>query len=82
MAIGPGKYDDLCTLVREKAKARAVIVIIIGGEHGEGFSVQTEDPFIILRLPLVLERVAASIRTNPFGGGRPAKGESDHERET
>lgn len=42
MPEGPGKYDDLCTLVREKAKARGVLVAIIDGEYGQGFSVQGE----------------------------------------
>jgi hypothetical protein len=37
---GPGKYDDLCTEVRERAKARGVILIVIEGEHGNGFSAQ------------------------------------------
>ncbi len=34
MAFGPGKYDDLCTEVREKAKAKGVLVIIIDGDKG------------------------------------------------
>lgn len=38
MALGPGKYDDLCTYVREKAKAEGAIVIVYGGERGQGFS--------------------------------------------
>lgn len=37
---GPGKYDDLCAHVREQAKARGVILIVIEGEHGNGFSAQ------------------------------------------
>ena len=51
MALGPGKYDDLATHVREHAKARAAIVIVIGGEKGSGFSVQTEGG-LVLPLPL------------------------------
>jgi hypothetical protein len=39
MAEGPGKYDDLTTLVRERAKAHAVVVIVVEGTKGSGFSV-------------------------------------------
>ena len=28
MAIGPGKYDDLATLVRERALAEGVLLIV------------------------------------------------------
>jgi hypothetical protein len=61
MPIGPGKYDDLCTMVREKAKAKGVIVIVFGGDKGGGFSCQA-DPLTALALPEILEQVAADIR--------------------
>jgi hypothetical protein len=61
MAIGPGKYDDLCTLVREQAKAQGVIVIVIDGSKGTGFSCQA-DHLTTARLPAILESVAADIR--------------------
>lgn len=38
--IGPGKYDKLCTLVRQRARAVGAVVFIVGGEHGSGFSAQ------------------------------------------
>ena len=40
MAQGPGKYDDLATYVRTESHAQAAIVIVIGGNKGDGFSVQ------------------------------------------
>lgn len=40
MPTGPGKYDDLCTFVREKADAEGAAVIIFNGSKGCGFSVQ------------------------------------------
>jgi hypothetical protein len=61
MAIGPGKYDDLCTMVREKAEAEGAIVIVFGGKRGSGFSCQA-DLEATLRLPDILESVAKQIR--------------------
>jgi hypothetical protein len=58
---GPGKYDDITTLVREVTEAQGVAVIVVGGNKGQGFSVQGSDRFIE-RLPDVLEDMARSIR--------------------
>jgi hypothetical protein len=58
---GPGKYDELCTLVREQAKALGAIVMIINGQHGSGFSCQA-DAVIAAHLPDLLESVAAEMR--------------------
>ena len=60
MALGPGKYDDLATLVRERATAQGVIVMVFGGKHGGGFSVQA-DAATTLALPMLLRRVADDI---------------------
>lgn len=62
MAIGPGKYDDACTHVREETAADLAIVIVIGGKYGDGFSCQTIDPMVAMRVPEMLETVAAQIR--------------------
>jgi len=59
---GPGKYGDLCAYVREHAGAQAAIVMVIDGKHGDGFSVQTTDPVLVLRLPAILEETARQIR--------------------
>jgi hypothetical protein len=40
MALGPGKYDDVCTEVRKKTQAEGVIVIVLNGTKGSGFSAQ------------------------------------------
>ena len=46
MPIGPGKYDDLCTLLRERAgigeQGGGVLVIVLGGNRGNGFSCQAD----------------------------------------
>lgn len=58
--VGPGKYDDLCTYVREQAKAEGAVVLVFNGKHGEGFSAQLS---LVLRmtLPGILRRMADDI---------------------
>lgn len=63
MATGPGKYDNLCTYVREQAKADGSIIVVINGEHGGGFSVQA-DMATQRRLPDILEGIARQIRAD------------------
>ena len=60
MALGPGKYDDLATQAREQAKARAVVLIVVDGSKGSGFSVQAQ-PDVVLPLPMLLRRIADDI---------------------
>lgn len=64
MARGPGRYDDLATLVRERAAAAGVVVIVLQGRYGEGFSVQTLDPTLVSALPNVLRNVADQIEAD------------------
>lgn len=59
--IGPGKYDYECTLVRECTQAEGVAVLILGGERGNGFSVQGSLR-MQLSLPDLLEQMARDIR--------------------
>ncbi len=62
--IGPGKYDELATDVREKSKAMAVVVIVLGGSKGSGFSVQALGAVavdVMLKLGAMLRTVAAEI---------------------
>lgn len=61
MPNGPGKYDDLCTLVRDEADAEGAIVIVIRGKQGTGFSVQAGID-VLAALPRMLEEIAAEIR--------------------
>ena len=64
MPLGPGKYDQICTEIREKTNASGVIVIIIDGTLGNGFSCQV-DQKLILKLPDILEFMAKEIREHP-----------------
>lgn len=61
MALGPGKYDHIATAARQVTKARGVVVIVIGGEAGSGFSVQTTDPHLSRALPALLRELAEQI---------------------
>jgi hypothetical protein len=65
MALGPGKYDDVCTMVTKQvgigAQGGGVIVLVMGGNKGSGFSCQA-DLETTLALPDLLESVARQIR--------------------
>jgi hypothetical protein len=64
MAMGPGKYDDVCSMVREQVgltRRGGVLVIVMGGEKGPGFSYQGDLATMAL-LPPLLEDVARQIR--------------------
>lgn len=61
MAYGPGKYDDVCTQVREQTNAEGVIVVIANGDKGSGFSCQAS-PEMTANLPHLLESMAKQIR--------------------
>ena len=68
MAIGPGKYDDLTTIVSRRSAARGVIVMVIDGKRGSGFSVQATAE-ITAALPALLREVADRIERDLKGGG-------------
>lgn len=59
---GPGKYDYLATHVREKANAAFVLVLVVGGNLGGGFAVQSRDPELLQKVPDLLEEMARKIR--------------------
>jgi hypothetical protein len=64
MALGPGKYDEIATVAREAAGARAVILIVLNGAHGSGFSVQAIGEDISTHLPALLRTVADGIESD------------------
>lgn len=61
MATGPGIYDGEATAVRVLTGASTVILIVLGGSGGSGFSVQTDDPTMQAQLPGLLRTVATQI---------------------
>ena len=66
MPLGPGKYDDLATIVREQARAAGVMVMVFGGNLGEGFSIQAT-PELTSRLPELLRYIADEIEKSMGG---------------
>jgi hypothetical protein len=60
MALGPGKYDDLATMARNATSAEGVIVIVLGGVAGSGFSVQATFE-VTAKLPDLLRTMADNI---------------------
>jgi hypothetical protein len=63
MALGPGKYDDVATIVRTQTKAQGVVVIVFDGHLGSGFSIQV-DAMVLLRLPKLLRLMADSVEAD------------------
>jgi hypothetical protein len=59
---GPGKYDNICTVVREETEAEIAIVVVINGNKGTGFSVQSHNPDIVDVLPMILDNMASELR--------------------
>jgi len=60
MAIGPGKYDDVCTIAQQ-ATGGNVLLIVVNGNKGNGFSCQADLKTTLL-LPEMLEYVARRLR--------------------
>lgn len=60
MPNGAGKYDNLCTKVREEVDAKGALVIIIDGNKGNGFSAQLP-PESAQGIPSMLRTVADQI---------------------
>jgi F0F1-type ATP synthase delta subunit len=68
MPVGPGKYDHLVTLVRKRAKAETVVLLVIDGEKGSGFSVQSHSEDLTRSLPMLLRRMADEIEKDMCPG--------------
>jgi hypothetical protein len=61
MAIGPGKYDDIASHALRITSADSVIMIVLGGSKGSGFSVVSTRLDTILSLPHLLRQTADEI---------------------
>jgi hypothetical protein len=61
MSEGPGKYDDIATIVRTLTEAKAVVVIVFEGIFGSSFAVQSEGVPLTKNLPNILREMANEI---------------------
>jgi hypothetical protein len=62
MAGGPGKYDAVCTMARERTQARLLVLVVIDGIHGSGFSVQARGgPADVRELAALLRNMAQQL---------------------
>jgi hypothetical protein len=61
MTEGPGKYDDVATIVRVTTMSKAVIVVVFEGIFGSGFSVQSEGSDMTKEMPYILRQMAEQI---------------------
>ena len=64
MPVGPGKYDGIATAVWEVTKARAVLVAVVDGNKGSGFSMQTSDQTFAFWIPAILRNIADGIEAD------------------
>jgi hypothetical protein len=61
--IGPGKYDAETTMVQQATNAAGVVLIIIDGNKGQGFSVQATLA-VTMALPAILRAVADQLEAD------------------
>jgi len=60
MPIGPGKYDEMVTFIRESHLANGVVLIVFGGVKGSSFCIQAT-PEIQVKIPTLLREMAVNI---------------------
>lgn len=66
MPTGPGRYDDVTTLVREITGAACVLVVVVGGSRGDGFDAQVDTsrvPSVRAVLQVQLEALRMAVDT-------------------
>lgn len=66
MTTGPGKYDEESSRLQEKYQAEGVIVIVVGGSKGEGFSVTGTVEFAMV-MPQMLRYMAEQLENDVRG---------------
>ena len=65
--MGPGKYDDEVAVLMKSTNAALITLIVVGGEKGEGFSIQTSSPVLLKILPNMLRNMADQIENDASG---------------
>jgi hypothetical protein len=66
VTVGPGKYDDETAAVMEAVNASGVILIVLGGDRGDGFEVHAT-PEVVLKLPEMLRDIADQVEKDGVG---------------
>ncbi len=64
MPMGPGKYDPECTRDLMENQADAVLLIVLGGKKGSGFSIATLSAEILVAVPAILRDTANQIEAS------------------
>ena len=59
--IGPGKYTDEAVEILKQTNAEMVLLIVCGGDRGNGSSVAATDPAPLEQLPDILREVIEGI---------------------
>jgi hypothetical protein len=59
-----GKYDLECEFMRDQLEADLVLLVVMDGKLGSGFSVTTTDQRYIDSIPDILEMMAKDIRAS------------------
>jgi hypothetical protein len=57
MPIGPGKYDGEATLIQARTQAAGVLLMILDGNKGNGFSLASYDIQATLEITLSLPKL-------------------------
>ena len=61
MPYGAGKYDKECMAAMTTTEANTVVLVVLGGNRGHGFSITSVDTGIEQKLPSLLRQLADSI---------------------
>jgi hypothetical protein len=68
MSIGPGNYDEEATWVQQRTQAHGVLLMIVAGNKGNGFSIASFDIQatleITLSLPKLLREMANQVEVD------------------
>lgn len=64
MPFGPGRYDKECVRILDETEADCVLVLVMGGKSGSGFSTAAkglQGVFVAMLAPQILRDVADEI---------------------
>ena len=64
MSLGPGKYAVECERDLRETEASAVLLIVLNGKKGNGFSMATLYPELMAAVPSILRDMANEIESS------------------